>query len=148
MIEYKHQNDFFLTYSQALVNPVNCVGVSGKGLALEFKERYPDNFKKYQEKCHKKQLIIGTIYLHKTDLDFPKHILNVPTKIHWKNKSEYSFIMKGIDAICAIIKNYEIKSINIPALGCGLGGLEKDNVKEIIIERMENINCKIYLFGF
>jgi O-acetyl-ADP-ribose deacetylase (regulator of RNase III) len=119
--------DLFKVEVEALVNPVNCVGVMGKGLALAFKEKYPYNFQAYKEACDNgevqpgKMLIVPT-----TDAALPnlKYIVNFPTKRHFRDKSKIEDIEIGLVTLVAEVKQHQIKSIAIPALGSGLGGLK------------------------
>lgn len=120
-IEYK-KGDILESDSQALVNAVNCVGIMGAGLAKQFKTKYPNMYKHYKDSCNKGYLSIGKLCCFK---EKNKIIINFPTKIHWKNSSQLSFIDKGLDALILAIYKYDIKSISIPMLGCGLGQLKK-----------------------
>lgn len=118
---------------EALVNPVNCVGVMGKGLALQFKKRYPDNFDCYKAACDIGDIKIGQMLSTRPN----KVIINFPTKIHWRDKSKLEYIERGLDGLLKLIDQCGIKSIAIPPLGCGLGGLKWSEVKPLIIEYME-----------
>lgn len=112
----------------ALVNPVNCVGVMGKGLALEFKKRFPGNFKTYQSACSKGVVQIGKVFRYYTDLPgTPKIIFNFPTKQHWRDPSKLRYIEKGLLDLMLYISITDIPTIAIPALGCGEGGLDWNN---------------------
>lgn len=119
----------FYSNAQALVNPVNCVGIMGKGLALEFKRRYPNNFASYQRACAV-GLEIGNLHTCEED---GKLIINFPTKKHWKAPSKYEYILEGLLTLAELIKQKQIKSIAIPRLGCGLGGLDWNIVRKMII---------------
>jgi len=129
---------FDMTDIHTWVNPVNCVGVSGKGLALEFKKRFPENFNHYRRRCDNKYLKIGRLLGFTTPNKYkaPRYIINLPTKIHWKDSSDYSYIKKGAWALGTIIIQLDIKSIVIPALGCGLGGLTYERVQAILIDTL------------
>lgn len=133
--------------AEALVNTVNTVGVMGKGLALQFKKAFPENYKKYVIACKNKEIDIGTLFVTKEKtLDGEKIIINFPTKKHWKKPSEYIYIEKGLDDLIRIIKEYNIKSIAIPPLGCNNGGLNWDKVKKIIINKLSHLDIEIYLY--
>lgn len=121
--------------ADALVNPVNCVGVMGKGLALEFKKRFPENFKSYQEECQAGYMRPGKIfvYLHK-DGDRKRFIMNFPTKNHWKDPSKLDWIGLGLYHLWSLVYRYPIGSIAFPMLGCGLGGLDPYYVKILIAD--------------
>jgi O-acetyl-ADP-ribose deacetylase (regulator of RNase III) len=134
--------------TDALVNTVNTVGVMGKGIALQFKEHFPLNNKIYVEDCKAGRVEIGKMLVVKDgDLNGEKLIINFPTKIEWFKKSSYDYIEEGLKDLINVIKIYEIKSIAIPPLGCGNGGLKWDNVKALMnkyLERIENVEIIIY----
>lgn len=143
--------DLFLDDADALVNTVNCVGVMGKGVALEFKRRWPENYKAYKKACDAKVLRPGTMLIHElTDLfgkNEPKFIVNFPTKDHWRAKSKLEYISEGLDALVKDIKKYKIKSIALPPLGCGNGGLDWSVVRPMILERLsilDDVSVAIY----
>lgn len=143
--------DLFLDKSEALVNTVNCVGVMGKGVALEFKRRWPENYKAYKKACDSQELQPGNMLIFELTNLFekgePKFIVNFPTKNHWRAKSKLEYISEGLDALVSDIKKYKIKSIALPPLGCGNGGLDWDMVRPIILEKLselEDVNASIY----
>ena len=147
MIEIK-QGNLFVEETEALVNPVNCVGVMGKGLALQFKQTFPDNFQQYKTACKTGQVEPGKMFTVKTDNSLPpQYIINFPTKRHWRSKSRLDDIKMGITALVAEAQHLEIDSIAIPALGCGHGGLEWDVVKPLILEAFEKLpEIRVVLF--
>ena len=105
--------------TQALVNTVNTVGVMGKGIALQFKERFPQNFKIYQAAFKKGELQIGKMLVVKeSNLEGEKTIINFPTKAEWFKKSKYEYIEQGLKDLVRVVNEYQIKSISIPPLGC------------------------------
>lgn len=111
--------------AEALVNTVNCVGVMGKGIALQFKRAFPENFKEYRFACTAGQVVLGHMFTHATSsLSNPKYIINFPTKLHWKNKCRLEDIKSGLENLAQETHGLGIKSIAIPPLGCGAGGLE------------------------
>lgn len=119
--------------AQALVNAVNCVGVMGKGIALQFKEAYPENFSAYAKACRDSEVQPGKMFIVPTKcLSNPKYIINFPTKRHWKGKSKIEDVSAGLEALIADVQKLEIKSITIPPLGCGLGGLDWSDVRPLI----------------
>jgi O-acetyl-ADP-ribose deacetylase (regulator of RNase III)/uncharacterized protein YwgA len=132
--------DMFSEPVHALVNTVNCVGVMGKGVALEFKKRWPANFKAYKKICDAKALTPGQMFVFDTHelfaADGPQYLVNFPTKAHWRAKSKIAYVEDGLDALAKAIKNYDIKSIAIPPLGCGNGGLEWADVKPLIMTKL------------
>lgn len=142
MIKYV-KGDLFSTPAQVLVNTVNLDGVMGKGIALQFKRLYPDMFVKYQEYCEKGCLDIGKLWLYKTN---HKWILNFPTKIHWRNPSKLEYIIKGLDKFIETYQEKGITSIAFPKLGCGNGGLDWNEVKKIMNEKLKNIPIDIYIY--
>lgn len=119
--------------AESLVNTVNCVGFMGKGIALQFKKAYPENFKAYQKACRANEVQPGGMFIFETDsiLDV-KYIINFPTKRHWRGKSRYEDVKAGLQALVADVKRLGIKSIAIPPLGCGLGGLGWNRVRPMI----------------
>lgn len=140
-----NNKNIFDTKCQTIVNTVNCVGVMGKGIALEMKNRYPDMFDKYKSFCDKKLIEIGKLWLYKNDDN--KWILNFPTKIHWKNNSEYEYIEKGMQKFVETYKEKNITSIAFPMLGCSNGGLDKDTVLNIMVKHLikcDNLIIEIY----
>ena len=146
MIEYKN-GDILIEDVEAIVNTVNCVGIMGRGLALQFKNKFPQNFKEYQLACTNKEVQLGKMFVHQTgQLINPKYIINFPTKGHWKQNSKIEDISNGLDDLITIIEKYSIKSIAIPPLGSGLGGLDWKMVKKLIEEKLKNINCTVILF--
>ena len=126
--------------TQALVNTVNTVGVMGKGIALQFKERFPQNFKIYQAAFKKGELQIGKMLVVKeSNLEGEKTIINFPTKAEWFKKSKYEYIEQGLKDLVRVVNEYQIKSISIPPLGCGNGGLSWDKVKNLISEGLKEL---------
>ena len=123
-----------------LVNPVNCVGVAGRGLALEFKKKYPGNFKYYRDLCSTGRVHIGKICSHARIGQKPKYIWNVPTKLDWSKPSKIEYIEKAGKAIATAVGVLGIKSIAIPALGCGCGQLDWTIVKELLIECLKDVD--------
>ncbi|WOD36915.1 macro domain-containing protein [Nodosilinea sp. E11] len=121
--------------TEALVNPVNCVGVMGKGVALQFKRAFPENFKQYQKACKSNEVDPGCMFTVATDsLLNPRYIINFPTKRHWKQPSQLDDIKAGLAALVADVQRLGIRSIAIPPLGCGNGGLDWADVKPLIID--------------
>jgi len=119
--------------SQALVNTVNTVGVMGKGIALQFKEAFPANFRQYAEACKSKWLQPGKLLIvREITLQGEQFIINFPTKTEWRQKSKYEYIESGLKALSDELQKGKIRSISIPPLGCGNGGLEWNRVKALI----------------
>ncbi len=134
--------------SQAIVNTVNCVGVMGKGLALQFKKAFPENFKKYKAACDSGEVRTGKMFVTKyQDMLDDKYIINFPTKNHWKGNSKIEYIEEGLADLVRKIKELDIKSVAIPPLGAGLGGLPWGEVKALILEAfadLEGVKVTIY----
>jgi O-acetyl-ADP-ribose deacetylase (regulator of RNase III) len=115
---------------EALVNTVNCVGIMGRGIALQFKNDFPENFKAYEAACARKEVQPGKMFVFETGtLTNPKFIINFPTKRHWRGKSRIEDIDSGLKALIEEIRNRGIRSIAIPPLGSGLGGLNWEDVR-------------------
>ncbi len=124
MIEYR-SGDILKSEAEALVNTVNCVGVMGRGIALQFKNAFPANFKAYAAACTREQVQPGRMFVFETgQLTPPRYIINFPTKRHWRGKSRIEDIDAGLQALVAEIRARRIRSIALPPLGSGLGGLD------------------------
>ncbi len=119
----------------AIVNTVNCVGVMGKGIALQFKNKWPDNFDLYQAACRAGEVRPGKMHVFDAGAYAqPHYIINFPTKDHWRGNSKMSFIKEGLRDLVEQVQRLGIKSIAVPPLGCGNGGLSWDDVKPMIVE--------------
>lgn len=129
MIEYKI-GDILEEDAEALVNTVNCVGVMGRGVALQFKKAFPENFKAYAAACKRREVQPGQMLVVETaQLTQPRYIINFPTKRHWRSKSRLEDIEAGLRALAQEVENRNIRSIAIPPLGSGLGGLDWREVR-------------------
>lgn len=147
MIHYIKGN-IFDSKADALVNTVNTVGVMGKGIALQFKEAFPKNYRIYRQICKEKKLDVGEMLVTEeaTETYGHKTIINFPTKRHWRYPSEYCFISQGLVALRREIEERQIKSIAIPALGSHNGGLEWPRVKEMMEQELANVECDIHIY--
>lgn len=126
--------------AQALVNTVNTVGVMGKGIALQFKKAFPEMFKAYETLCKAKQLQPGQMHVYdRGAMLHPRYIINFPTKRHWKGKSRLDDVIAGLDALVEELRSRRIASVAIPPLGCGLGGLDWDEVRPLIEQAMDRV---------
>ncbi|HEX8694603.1 MAG TPA: macro domain-containing protein [Longimicrobium sp.] len=115
---------------EALVNTVNCVGYMGKGIALQFKQAFPANFKSYEAACKTGAMTPGRMLVHDHGMLIqPRYIINFPTKRHWRGKSRMEDVEAGLSALVEEVRQRGIRSIAIPPLGCGLGALEWDEVR-------------------
>ena len=134
--------------AEVLVNTVNCVGVMGKGIALQFKQAYPANFDEYRKACANGQMRPGRMLVVATDnVANPKYIINFPTKRHWQGKSRIEDIQSGLDALIIEIEQRHITSIAVPPLGCGNGGLDWNDVEPMIhvaFARVPDVRALLY----
>lgn len=147
MIKYI-TGDIFESTAEALVNTVNTVGVMGKGIALQFKKLYPGNYNEYRRACKNGELTVGNLLIT-TDSNIEsgdRIIINFPTKTDWRKSSEYSYIETGLDALVREITDRNIKSVAIPPLGAGNGGLEWTRVKSLIEDRLKDIDARIFVY--
>ena len=147
MIHYI-KGDLLESHAQALVNTVNTVGVMGKGIALQFKETFPENFKRYRKACKEGDVRVGEMFITEETSVFndKKIIINFPTKTHWRRPSEYIYIAEGLKALKKEIEEKNIKSIAIPPLGSHNGGLDWSKVKAMIEESLGGLESDIYLY--
>jgi len=143
MIEFVKGN-IFDSETEAIVNAVNTVGIMGKGIALEFKKRYPENFKVYKNACETGTLKTGSVLVVK-EYD-GKIIINFPTKAHWKDASKLKYIIDGLESLKSMVLNQNIKSLALPAIGCGLGGLKWEVVKELIKKDLSHLDANIFVY--
>ena len=147
MIEYRN-GDILREEAQALVNTVNCVGIMGRGIALQFKQAYPENFTAYAEACKKGEVQPGRMFVFEIgELTHPRYIINFPTKRHWRQNSRLEDIESGLRALAEVIREYGIHSIAVPPLGCGLGGLDWKSVKDKItasLSTLEDVHISVY----
>lgn len=134
--------------AEALVNTVNTVGIMGKGIALMFKDAFPDNFSRYAAACKENKVTIGSMFITaRSNLFGPKWIINFPTKKHWRNPSKIEWVEAGLKDLRRIIQQEQIKSIAIPPLGSGNGGLDWQEIKPLIIRYLSDLpelNVKIF----
>ncbi len=144
----KVKGDLLDSKAEALVNTVNTVGVMGKGIALQFREAFPENYRIYRNACKNKQLEVGNMLItRETTLSRgDKMIVNFPTKTHWRYPSEYSYIEKGLAALREEIIKRGIRSIAIPPLGSHNGGLDWNRVRVMIETALADLDCEIYLY--
>jgi len=131
MIRYA-KGDILQAEVEALVSTVNCVGVMGRGIALEFKKTFPENYKSYSLACKRGEVYPGTMFVYETGRIWPRYIINFPTKRHWRGKSRITDIEQGLFALANEIRTRNIRSVAIPPLGCGLGGLDWNEVRALI----------------
>jgi len=137
--------DILQSKAQTLVNTVNCVGIMGKGIALEFKKRFPEMFEDYAERCERKEVKPGVPYLYKTLL--PPQIINFPTKDHWKSVSRIADIERGLKHLLSRYKEWGVTSLAIPPLGCGNGQLEWKAVGPLIYRYANKMDIPVELYA-
>ncbi len=134
--------------AEALVNTVNTVGVMGKGVALMFKEAYPENFKAYEDACRSEQVQIGKMFVtERREMFGPKWIVNFPTKVHWRFPSKIEWIVHGLEDLKRVMKERGIKSVALPALGAGNGGLAWKDVRpkiEAALGELSGVDVIVY----
>ncbi|MEX2273578.1 MAG: macro domain-containing protein [Vicinamibacterales bacterium] len=139
MLEFR-TGDILRTDAEALVNTVNCVGIMGRGVALQFKKAFPENFRAYKSACSVHEVQPGEMFVFETGyVDNPKFIINFPTKRHWKGKSRIEDIEAGLRALVGVIRERGIRSVAMPPLGSGLGGLRWPDVKLQIEEAVRSL---------
>jgi len=134
--------------AEALVNTVNCVGFMGKGIALQFKKAHPDNYDAYKKACDAGEVQPGRMFIYETgSMINPRYIINFPTKRHWKGKSHLEDVRAGLKTLNEEVRKLNIKSIAVPSLGCGLGGLQWSVVRPLIEKTFTDLpNVKVLLF--
>ena len=133
--------DILAEDAEALVNTVNCVGVMGRGIALRFKKAFPENFRVYAKACERGEVQPGRMFVFETGaLTNPRYIVNFPTKRHWRGNSRIEDIQAGLKDLVTVIRERDIRSIAVPPLGAGLGGLEWNDVRPRIEKALHGFN--------
>ncbi len=136
--------------AEALVNTVNTVGVMGKGIALMFKEAYPENYHAYVEACERREVQVGSVFVTELPRKLTtgtRWILNFPTKKHWRHRSRLEWIEEGLHDLRRVIEEKGIRSIAVPSLGCGNGGLQWSEVRQLIermLGDMEGVDIQVF----
>jgi O-acetyl-ADP-ribose deacetylase (regulator of RNase III) len=147
MIEHKTGN-LLATDSEALINTVNTVGVMGKGIALQFKKAFPENYETYKKACDNKEVVPGHMFIvNRNSLTNPHYIINFPTKRHWKGKSKIEDVANGLVSLVEDVKRLGIKTVAVPPLGCGLGGLPWDQVYPLMkqaFDKAPDVNWLVF----
>ena len=145
---FSSSGDLLQAGTEAIVNTVNCVGVMGKGIALQFKQAFPKNYEAYRSACEGGEVSLGRMFVFDTgSMINPRWIINFPTKNHWKAKSNLDDIRNGLKDLQRVIEAKGIKSVAIPPLGCGNGGLDWRDVEPVIrhaLEEMPNVEFKLF----
>jgi O-acetyl-ADP-ribose deacetylase (regulator of RNase III) len=142
------QGDLLKQDTEALVNAVNCVGLMGRGIALQFRKAFPENFKIYEAACKQGKVRPGSMLVFETcQATNPRYIINFPTKRHWRDKSRVADIESRLEALVGEVKRVGIRSIAIPALGCGLGGLDWLDIRPRIEKAFSSVpEVHVWLF--
>lgn len=147
MMEFK-SGDILKDDAEALINTVNCVGIMGRGIALQFRDAFPENFRSYAEACQRGEVQPGRMFVFETgQLTPPRYIINFPTKRHWRGKSRMEDIEAGLKALVEVIRAKHILSVAIPPLGSGLGGLDWLDVKpriEAALRPLTDVRAVVY----
>ncbi|MCY4109453.1 MAG: macro domain-containing protein [Chloroflexi bacterium] len=147
MVKFKTGN-ILAEDADALVNTVNCVGVMGRGIALQFKNAFPENFKAYAAACKRQEVQPGRMFVFETrNLTNPRYIINFPTKRHWRGRSRMEDIDAGLKALQAVIRDKKIRSLALPPLGSGLGGLNWHVVRpriEAALREFRNLRVVVF----
>ncbi len=134
------RGDILEAKAEALVNTVNTVGVMGKGVALQFKRAFPDNYRAYAKACKRGEVEVGKVFVYdRNTLENPRYIVNFPTKRHWRGRSKIEYVRTGLEDLVRRIRDLDIQSIALPPLGCGNGGLNWDEVRALIEEASDRL---------
>ena len=141
------RGDLFESEAQTLVNAVNTAGVMGKGIAREFKMRFPDMYREYKERCAAGEVKLGEPYLFTGDPPSHRWILNFPTKGHWRERSRLSVIRDGLAYLRDHHLAWGITSLAVPALGCGAGGLAWDEAQPYLVEDLAALRIPVELYA-
>lgn len=140
--------DLFLSGADALINACNTKGIMGAGIALEFKNRYPLYFYTYKKACREGNMRVGKVHVYRHG-EYPRYIISFPTKDHYKDSSLLTYIESGMKSLVKCVNTVgDIKSVAVPPLGCGLGGLSWKDVEPLIVSELENIetNTIFYIY--
>jgi len=150
MIRYS-KGDLLQAPVEALVNAVNTVGVAGKGIALQFRKSFPSNYQVYTKGCKEGKVQVGKVFVHDRGKDTqPRYIVSFPTKVHWRDASKLEYIEKGMVDLVRFIRERNITSVAIPALGVGNGGLDWEAVRVLIekaLQEIPKVEAWVYLPG-
>jgi O-acetyl-ADP-ribose deacetylase (regulator of RNase III) len=133
--------------AEALVNTVNTVGVAGKGIALQFRQAFPENFREYRSSARQGSVVPGRMLVHETNQLHPRFIINFPTKRHWRGGSRIEDIRDGLKDLVRILVENHIRSVALPPLGCGNGGLAWHEVRPLIVEALGDLSIEVKLYA-
>ncbi len=144
---YSMKGNLLEDSAEVYVNTVNTVGVMGKGIALQFKQAFPDVFKQYAKDCKSGNVQVGKMHVVPVEsLTNPLFIIHFPTKKHWRNPSKLTYIQDGLRDLVKVVQELDVKSIALPPLGCGNGGLEWSVVRPLIIDAFEDVSVDVHLY--
>jgi O-acetyl-ADP-ribose deacetylase (regulator of RNase III) len=148
MIEHR-KGDLLTSDAEALVNTVNTVGVMGKGVALQFKKAFPDNYRAYKRACDREAVQPGHMFVFETgQLTGPRLVINFPTKRHWRGRAHLEYIDAGLADLADVLRKHNVRSVAIPPLGCGNGGLHWSDVRPRIEEALTPLaDTQVVLYG-
>jgi O-acetyl-ADP-ribose deacetylase (regulator of RNase III) len=147
MVEFVREGSLLEADVDALVNTVNTKGVMGKGIALQFKRAFPGNFAQYQAACKAGEVQLGRMFVTTTGRpDGPRLVINFPTKKHWKSRSRLGDIESGLEDLRRVLADYDVGSVAVPPLGCGLGGLNWSDVKPRIEAALDPLPTRVLVF--
>ena len=142
------KGNIFASKMQTIVNPVNCVGVMGAGIALEFRLRYREMYEKYVQLCSEKKLKVGLLWIYNDQANIEKSILNFPTKNHWKYPSKIEYLELGLRKFCETYKSRQITSIAFPLLGAGRGGLDPIEAENIMTKYLKDLDLTVEIYKY
>ncbi|GAA4913719.1 O-acetyl-ADP-ribose deacetylase (regulator of RNase III) [Stackebrandtia albiflava] len=131
--------------ADVLVNPVNVVGVMGRGLAAQFKRAYPENFAAYRRACERGELRVGTVLA--VPIPHARWVVNLPTKRHWRAASRLEDVAAGLDGLVDFLERTPVDSVAVPALGAGLGGLPWPEVEALTREKLGTLEVTVRLYA-
>jgi len=141
------QGNLLEANTEALVNTVNTVGVMGKGIALMFKERFAENYRLYAAACKAGEVETGKVHVTAVnELDGPRWIVNFPTKRHWRSPSQMAWITEGLHDLRRFLIENHVKSVAVPPLGAGNGGLKWPDVREQIVDVLSDLDVDVLVF--
>lgn len=146
MLIYK-QGDLLKDDAEVLVNAVNTVGVMEAGIAKQFKKQFPEMYEKYKRDCMANKLRLGKMHLVQVE-DEPeaKYVINFPTLVHWQDQSNLSDIESGLIDLVRMVETYGFRTIAIPPLGCGVGGLNWEDVRYLIEQAFKSVDVRVHLY--
>lgn len=139
------RGNIFTSHCHTLVNTINCTGVMGTGIALEFKLRYPDMFARYELLCEQGQIRIGSLWLYKNE---SRWVLNFPTKQHWRYPSKLDYLKQGLNKFMQSYKEKGIQSIAFPVLGASKGGLSEDRVLNLMESYLKECAIPVEIYHY